>query len=151
MLIIGNDRQFERFCAAADIPEVARDARFASNEGRLANADALAPLIEAALRKRNVAEWIALFEDCEVACGPINDIAQVFADPQVQAREMMQTLDHPRAGTMKAIANPLRLSASPVQYRSAPPTLGQDTEAVLREVLGLTADEFARLTDAGVV
>ena len=151
MLIVGNDKQFVRFCEAAGIPGIASDARFTNNALRLRNADELAPIIEAALRKRNVNEWIGLLEKHEVACGPINDLAQVFKNPQVVAREMVVTLDHPSAGKMRTIANPIHLSDSPVRYQGPPPTLGQHTKSVLQELLGIGQEDIARLWASGII
>ena len=151
MLIVGNDRQFERFCKAAGIPGVATDPRFVSNALRLRHADDLAPLIEVALRKRNVGEWIALLEEHGVACGPINDLAQVFDDPQVRAREMVVTLDHPLAGKLKTIANPIHFSDSKIRYGNAPPTLGQHTASILHDLLGIDHEEIGRLAESGVI
>jgi crotonobetainyl-CoA:carnitine CoA-transferase CaiB-like acyl-CoA transferase len=151
MLIVGNDQQFERFCKASGMVSVAADPRFTTNELRIKNASALAPLIGATLEKRPAKEWIALFEGNGVACGPINNLEQVFEDPQVQAREMLVTMEHPVAGAMRSIGNPIRFSESPVRYESAPPTLGQHTEAVLKELLGMSAEDLAGLSASGVI
>jgi crotonobetainyl-CoA:carnitine CoA-transferase CaiB-like acyl-CoA transferase len=145
MLIVGNDEQFRRFCAAAGLDQALVDMRFATNSLRVRNADALAASIAPVLARRSVQEWVAKFEAAGIPCSPINDIAQVFADPQVVAREMVRPLEHPGAGPVPTIANPIRLSRTPLGHSRPPPTLGQHTGEVLAEVLGLTADEISRL------
>ena len=105
----------------------------------------------AALKRRSAAEWIALFEPLAVPCGPINTIDQVFADPQVQARQMRRVLDHPTAGPLAVVANPVRMASHDTTAAKAPPLLGEDTGAVLRDVLGLGADEIAKLREAAII
>jgi crotonobetainyl-CoA:carnitine CoA-transferase CaiB-like acyl-CoA transferase len=151
VLAIGNDAQFERFCAEAGRPELARDARFASNAERVRHRKTLIPLLRQITVTRSTAEWIAALEAAAVPCGPINDLAGMFADPQVRWRELQTAVDHPTLGTVPQIASPLRLSGSPVSYRRAPPLLGEHTEAVLREVLGLDAGGIAALRARGVL
>ena len=151
MVIIGNDQQFKRFCEAAGLDGLDEDARFRTNEDRVRNADVLALKISAALAKRRVADWLLLFEKAHVASGPINDIAQVFKDPQVIARDMLVELDHPLAGKMPSIANPIKFSESAIRYERAPPTLGQHTREVIEEVLGLTEAEFGALKASGAL
>src|SRR5574337_181607 len=153
LLAIGNDGQFARFCAAAGHDAWARDERFATNTARVQHRAALLALMAPLMRGRSTAEWIALLEDKAVPCGPINTIAQAFDDPQVRARGMR--VDLPRdagdgIGSVATVANPMRLSATPVSYRSAPPTLGQHTDEVLRE-LGLSAAAIAALRESRAV
>ncbi|MFO1340520.1 MAG: CaiB/BaiF CoA-transferase family protein [Burkholderiaceae bacterium] len=136
ILAIGNDGQFARFCAIAGQPQWAADERFATNPARVANRAVLIPLLRQATVMKTTAEWIAALEAEAVPCGPINRLDQVFADPQVQAREMRVTLAHPSLGEVPLVANPIRLSATPVQYRQAPPTLGEHTADVLADWLG---------------
>ena len=136
ILAIGNDGQFARFCAAAGHPEWSADARFATNPARVANRAVLIPLLRQATVMKTTSEWIALLESQAVPCGPINRLAEVFADPQVLARGLKIDLPHPAFGTVPGVANPIRLSASPVQYRQAPPTLGEHTAEVLSDWLG---------------
>jgi crotonobetainyl-CoA:carnitine CoA-transferase CaiB-like acyl-CoA transferase len=150
ILAIGNDAQFARFCAIAGHAEWSADARFASNAARVRHRDELLPLIRAATAARTTAEWIALLEPAAVPCGPINDLAGVFADPQVIHRGLRVDLPHAAGGTAPQVANPIRLSATPVDYRHAPPLLGQDTDETLRR-LGRDAAEIARLRAAGIV
>lgn len=136
ILAIGNDGQFARFCAAAGHADWATDERFATNPARVAHRAVLIPLLRQATVMKTTAEWIALLESQAVPCGPINRLPEVFADPQVIARGLQVTLDHPRFGSVPLVANPIRMSASPVAYTQAPPSLGEHTEQVLRDWLG---------------
>ena len=136
ILAIGNDGQFARFCSIAGHPEWAADERFASNPARVANRSVLIPLLRQATVMRTTAQWIAALEAEAVPCGPINRLDQVFADPQVLARQMNISLPHPAFGEVPLVANPIRLSGSPVQYRIAPPSLGEHTAQVLADWLG---------------
>ncbi|HSI58158.1 MAG TPA: CaiB/BaiF CoA-transferase family protein [Ideonella sp.] len=136
ILAIGNDGQFAKFCAVAARPELAADTRFATNPARVANRAVLIPLLRQATVMKTTAEWIAALESAGVPCGPINRLPEVFADPQVVARGLRLELPHPAFGSVPLVANPIRLSATPVQYRQAPPTLGEHTAEVLRDWLG---------------
>jgi len=151
MLAIGNDGQFARFCAAIGQQEWAQDARFATNTARVQHRAALLALMEPVLRTRTTAAWIALFEDKAVPCGPINTVAQAFDDPQVQARGVR--IELPRDDGLPAVAgvaNPMRLSATPVVYHRAPPALGQHTHEVLQQ-LGLDEARIAALRSTGAI
>ena len=150
ILAIGNDGQFARFCTIAGHPEWAGDTRFADNAARVKHCRELIPLLRQATVMRSTAEWIAALESAAVPCGPLNDLAAVFADPQVQARALKVEMPHPLGGIAPQVANPIRLSATPVDYLRAPPTLGQDTEAVLRE-LGRSDADIADLRQKGVI
>ena len=145
MLIVGNDAQFRRFCEAADLGETWRDPRFADNAARLQHASALESVIAPALARGTVRDWIGKFEAAGIACSPINNLAQVFDDPQVKARAMVRPLTHPSAGPVPTVASPIHLSRTPVGYDRAPPGLGVHTVEVLREVLGLSAEDAARV------
>ncbi len=147
LLAIGNDGQFARFCAAVDRQDWALDERFATNTVRVQNRAALLALMEPLMRERGTQEWITLLEDKAVPCGPINTVAQAFDDPQVRARGLR--VDLPRAAgdggpAVATVANPMRLSGTPVSYRQAPPALGQHTEEVLGE-LGLDSAAITAL------
>tara|TARA_Y100000748_G_scaffold14108_1_gene11216 strand:- start:746 stop:1924 length:1179 start_codon:yes stop_codon:yes gene_type:complete len=135
ILTVGNDGQFRKFCEVAGHPEWAADARFATNSARVANRAELVPLIRQVTVFRTTAEWIAALEQAGVPCGPINDLAQVFADPQVQARGTRIRMAHPLAGEVDLVANPIRLSRTPVDYRRPPPLLGEHNSEVLSDWL----------------
>jgi crotonobetainyl-CoA:carnitine CoA-transferase CaiB-like acyl-CoA transferase len=150
IVAVGNDRQFERFCAVAGLDDLPRDPRFARNAERVRHRATLVPLLAATMRTRPRDDWLAAMEAEGVPAAPINDLAQVFADPQVVARGMTVEMPHPLSGTARLVASPIRLSATPVQYRRSPPLLGADTDAVLGEA-GFAPDEIARLRAAGAV
>lgn len=151
ILTIGNDGQFAKFAQLAGHPEWAEDPRFATNAARVKHRDVLIPLIRQATVMRTTAEWIELLEQAGVPCGPINDLKQVFDDPQVQARGLRIEMPHPTAGRVPLVANPIRLSKTPVQYRLAPPLLGQHTHSVLKEMLGLDEAEIEKLSRLKVI
>ncbi|MFN4063487.1 MAG: CaiB/BaiF CoA transferase family protein [Parazoarcus communis] len=151
ILAIGNDGQFARFCAEAGQPELAADVRFATNRARVENRAVLIPLLKKLTVDRSTADWIAALEAQAVPCGPINTLADVFADPQVQARGLKVTMPHPVAGEVPLVASPMRLSATPVDYRLPPPMLGEHTDEVLAGTLGLDAHDIALLRKRGVV
>jgi crotonobetainyl-CoA:carnitine CoA-transferase CaiB-like acyl-CoA transferase len=150
VLAVGNDRQFAKFCAIAGCPELAADERFATNNSRVRNRDILVPMLEEVLLARSTADWVAPLEASGVPAGPINDIAQAFDHPQVKHRKMKVDLPHPQAGTVPSVANPIKFSATPITYRSAPPTLGQHTRDILSSLGGLSEDEIAALKDKGI-
>jgi len=133
ILAIGNDGQFARFCAAAGGPPLDSDPRFATNGARVRHRAELIPRVAQMTRQRTTADWVALLEQVDVPCGPVNRIDEVFADEQVRARNMSLVLDYPSLGGLPVVANPIRFSRTPVQYRRPPPQLGAHTEAVLRD------------------
>ncbi|MCW8127349.1 CaiB/BaiF CoA transferase family protein [Microbulbifer halophilus] len=151
MLAIGNDAQFKRFCHIADLDELAEQPAYATNSARVLAREQLVPLIEAATAKRDSAWWLEKLSDAHVPCGPINNLDQVFADPQVQARGMVVEQPHPRAGSVKTVRNPALFSESPLEYEQGPPVLGEHTEAVLRELLGKSDEEIRQLKEAGAL
>jgi len=151
ILTVGNDGQFRKFCEVAGLPALAVDPRFSTNQARVAHRAELIPLIRQATVFKTTAEWLAALEQAGVPCGPINDLQQVFADPQVQARGLRVELPHPLAGSVPQVASPIRLSATPVQYRNAPPLLGEHTEQVLQQWLGLSLEQIDQLRQAGVL
>jgi len=150
ILAVGNDAQFARFCTVAGCPELASDPRFARNAGRVRHRATLVPLLAAILKRRPRAGWIESLEANKVPCGPINDLADVFADPQVRSRDMTVELPHRLSGTVRLVASPMKLSRTPVQYHRAPPLLGADTDAVLAE-LGLSATAIDALRQGKVI
>jgi len=151
ILTVGNDGQFRKFCEVAGLPALAVDPRFSTNQARVAHRAELIPLLRQATVFKTTAEWLAALEQAGVPCGPINDLQQVFADPQVQARGLRVELPHPLGGTVPQVASPIRLSATPVQYRNAPPLLGEHTEQVLQQWLGLSLEQIDELRRAGVL
>ncbi len=151
ILTIGNDGQFRKFAEVAGHAEWATDPRFASNKARVAHRKELVPMIRQVTVFRTTAEWVAVLEQAGVPCGPINDLAQVFADPQVQARGLRVDMPHPLAGSVPQVASPIRLSETPVEYRKAPPLLGEHSEALLQNMLGLSFDKILSLRQSGVI
>lgn len=151
ILAIGNDSQFAKFCAVAGHAEWATDARFAGNAARVQHREVLIPLIRQTTVMKTTTAWIAVLEGEGVPCGPINNLAQVFDDPQVRARGLKIDMPHPLAGSVPQVASPLRLSETPVDYRRPPPLLGEHTEEVLRDLLGLDAARIAALSTAKVI
>ncbi len=153
ILAAGNDGQYRRFCTFAGLDELADDPRFATNKLRVAHREELVPRIEAATRRHPTVHWVEGLAGVGVPCGPVNDLEQVFSDPQFLHRGMKISMDHPLAGSgqVDLIGNPVKLSQTPVSYRRAPPTLGQHTDEVLREVLDMDESRLARLKDDEVI
>lgn len=153
ILAVGNDAQFVRLTDAAGAPGLGRDPRFATNAARVRNRDVLIPLVNGLTGGRTVADWLETLDAIGVPAGPVNDLASVFASPQVAARGMAVRLPHKTsaAGFVDLIANPLKLSDTPVTYAKSPPTLGEDTGDVLRRLLGFSDLELAQLSNAGVI
>ncbi len=151
ILAVGNDAQFRRFCELSGKPELAEDERFKQNSSRVKHREELVPQVAEIMLTRTTDAWLKELNQRGIPCGPINNLDQVFADPQVQHRGMRQTLNHPSAGTVSSVGNPIKLSSTPVEYDRAPPVLGQDTEEVLTALLGIEAEEISRLRDDGIV
>lgn len=151
ILAVGNDGQFAKFCGVAGRPDLATDDRYATNPARVANRKELVAVLEELIRNRDSQDWLSALEAVGVPCGPINDLAAVFADPQVQARNIRQDLPHPTQGTVPTVASPIRYSGTPLVHDTAPPTLGQHTDAVLTQALGLDEAAIAALRDKGVI
>jgi crotonobetainyl-CoA:carnitine CoA-transferase CaiB-like acyl-CoA transferase len=151
MLAAGNDGQFAKLCEALGQPELARDTRFATNASRVAHRAPIISILQDVLRTQPVDHWTEKLALAGVPCGPINDIARVFEDPQVHHRGMRIEMQHPVAGVLPLVASPLRLSLTGVEYRLPPPLLGQHTEEVLRGWLGMNEEEIAGLRRAQVV
>jgi len=151
MLAAGNDSQFAKLCAAAGHAELSRDARFATNDARVRNRDLIVSRLASLLREKPVAYWTDTLAAAGVPCGPINDIAAVFSDPQVRYRNMRVELEHAELGTLALVGSPLRLSETSVEYGLAPPLLGQHTNEVLTSVLALEETEIERLRRSAVI
>lgn len=153
ILAVGNDSQFAKFCDFAGRPDLAEDPRFATNELRVRNRKALYDLLPEITRAKTQAEWVDGLAKLGVPCSPVNTVDQVFADPQVRSRGMQISLPHPLAGkgSVDLIGNPIKFSETPVDYRRPPPTLGQHTDEVLRELLDLPDTELADLRERGVI
>jgi crotonobetainyl-CoA:carnitine CoA-transferase CaiB-like acyl-CoA transferase len=147
----GNDNQWQRLCTVMARDDLARDARFEKVSGRITHRAELIPELERVMLTRSSEDWLAALEAGGIPGGPINDYAEVFADPQVRHRQLHVELPRPGGGVLAGIASPLRLSATPVTYRTAPPTLGQDTAEVLSTLLGKTPEQIAQLAAAGTV
>lgn len=134
IVAVGNDSQFRSYCQAIGKPELGTDPKFATNSQRIINRDELIPMLEKIMATGERDAWIAKFESAGVPCGPIQTIDQVFSHPQVIHRGIWQNIPHPLGGTTPTTASPMRFSATPVEYRRAPPTLGQHTEEILQEL-----------------
>ena len=153
IVAVGNDDQFKRYCEFAGVPELINDERFATNKARVQNREALTQILNEVMRQNPSAYWLEELEKNKITCGPINNIDQVFADAQVVARDMRIEMNHPATGgePVSLIGSPSKMSVTEVSYRHAPPMLGQHTEEVLEELLGLDAAECNRLREQGVI
>ena len=151
VLSIGNDPTFKRFCDAFGLSHLLSDARFATNPARVANRQHVTDTLAPTMRGRTTTEWVERLEVLKIGCGPINTLKEVFADPQVLARGMVIEMAHTSGVPVQVIANPVRLSETPADYRVAPPVLGEHTEEILRDLLGVGAREFNKLRGKGVI
>jgi crotonobetainyl-CoA:carnitine CoA-transferase CaiB-like acyl-CoA transferase len=151
ILAVGNDGQYAKFCEVAGHPEWASDTRFAKNQDRVRNRTALVPMLEAVMKTRRKSEWLAALEAAKVPCGAINNLAEVFADPQVNERAMVTQWPHPLQPELRLVASPLKLGATPVRTDLPPPLLGEHTEEVLRELLQCDSERLAALRAAKAI
>jgi len=151
ILAVGNDGQYAKFCAVAGRPELASDPRYARNQDRVRNRAELVPLLEAIMKTRTKADWLAALEAAKVPCGAINNLAEVFADPQVQQRGMVTEWPHPLKDGLRLVASPMKLSATPVRTDLPPPLLGQHTTQVLRDVLNYPEEKLSELKEGKVI
>jgi crotonobetainyl-CoA:carnitine CoA-transferase CaiB-like acyl-CoA transferase len=151
ILAVGNDTQYAKFCDVAGRPDLATDARFARNQDRVRNRAVLVPMLEEILKTRGKAQWLAALEQAKVPCGPINNLDEVFADPQVSHRGMVTRWHHPLQPDLRLVSSPIRLSATPVRAERPPPMLGQHTAEVLRELLDCTDDRLSELKNSKVI
>ena len=153
IIVIGNDDQFRRFCELAECRELANDSRFLTNEMRVRNREDLAKILDPIVAARPSAFWLKELETQNIGCGPINNLAQVFDDPQVIARKMVHEMRHSANGGVAArlLASPIKMSETPVTYRHPPPLLGEHTLEVMSDMLGLGDSEIEELCDLGVL
>ena len=151
MLAVGNDSQFANCCASLGCPEIAEDPRYSANSARIENRDELIQIIAERLTKETTAYWLDQFASLHIPAGPINNLAQVFSDPVVAERRIVRSLNHSLAGEVPTVANPVRFSNTPVEYKLAAPVLGQHTAEVLKDDLGYSDKEIARLYDSGAI
>jgi len=148
-LAVGNDEQFQRFCAATGLQHLLADDRFSTNPARVRNEAALKELLEPVMRERTRDGWLREFATAGVPCGAVRSVPEALSDPQVAARRMVEAVEHAVLGPMKVLGTPIKLSDTPASIRTAPPTLGQHTDTVLGE-LGLSAAEIGKLRQRGV-
>ncbi len=151
MLTVGNDAQFRRFCEVLERPDLAADDRFAAGSDRIRNRDILIPILEAVFLQRPAKVWLERLVAADIAAGPINDLAAVFADPQVQERGMAVPVDHPSGAPLRLVGNPIHYAEAPIRDYAPPPAIGQHTKDILGGVLGLDAAAIERLARAGVI
>ncbi len=150
ILAVGNDGQFAKFCAVAGQPALALDPLYTRNADRVRHRETLVPLLAALLIQRSKSDWLAALEAAKVPCGAINSLDEVFADPQVHERGMTVAMAHPLTDSLRLVASPIKLSATPVQYTRPPPLLGEHTAEVLAAA-GLSEAQIAGLRASGVV
>lgn len=151
ILAVGNDGQFQRFCQLAAAPELASDSRFVTNQLRVANRQELIPLINKLMLQKTTQQWLAGLEEVGVPCGPINNLAEVFANEQVKHRKLAFELPHPQAGKVSLISNPVRFNGQALNASSPPPLLGQHTLETLIEKLQLSKEQLEVLAKEGVI
>jgi crotonobetainyl-CoA:carnitine CoA-transferase CaiB-like acyl-CoA transferase len=151
ILAVGNDGQYAKFCEVAGRADLATDPRFAKNQDRVRNREVLVPMLEQIMKGRSKVDWLAALEAAKVPCGAINNLAEVFADPQVNQRKMVTTWQHPVQSELHLVSSPMKLSATPVRTDLPPPLLGQHTDEVLRELLDCTADRLSELRNGQVI
>ncbi len=151
ILAVGNDPTFERFCKNFGLDELPKDPRFATNANRVANRDLVTQTLTPVMKSKTTAAWVEALEALKIGCGPINTLKDVFADPHVIARDMVVKMQHASGQEIEVIANPVKLSATPPDYRSPPPVLGEHSDHVLGGLLGMSAAEIAALREKGIV
>jgi crotonobetainyl-CoA:carnitine CoA-transferase CaiB-like acyl-CoA transferase len=151
ILAVGNDSQYAKFCTVANIPELATNPLFAKNRDRVLNRAQLVPILEAVMKTRTKGDWLAALEAAKVPCGAINNLAEVFDDPQVEARHMVTQWQHPVKNHLRLVSSPIKLSVTPVRTDLPPPMLGQHTEEVLRSVLNYSDAQLSDLKRKEVI
>ena len=151
ILSVGNDGQYAKFCEVAGRPDLASEPRFVKNADRVRHRAELVPMLEAVMKTRAKADWLSALEAAKVPCGAINSLDEVFADPQVQARGMVTHWQHPLRADLPLVSSPIKLEKTPVRTDRPPPMLGQHTDEVLGELLGVDAARLATLRDRQVI
>ncbi len=151
IIAVGNDSQFRKYCEVANMPELGSNPLFALNRDRVKNRAQLVPVLEAVMRTRHKADWLAALEAAKVPCGAINNLAEVFADPQIEARGMVTHWQHPHQKDLALVSSPIRLSTTPVRTDLPPPLLGQHTDEVLRSVLNYPDAKLSELKGNKVI
>ena len=142
VVAVGNDKQFEAFCAVIEKLELASDARFMTNQARVKNREALVFILKPVFLEKSVDEWLSLIGD-KFPCGPINNFEQVFAMPHVEEREMLVQMKHPTIGALPLVGSPLKMGGTPISYRLPPPLMGEHTNSILKDLLGYS-EEFTK-------
>lgn len=150
-LALATDSMFEQFCELIDRPDLVEDDRFATNSDRVNNRTEIHRLLEEETRQKTTEQWLELLDDAGIPAGPINNLAEVFSNPQVLARNMVESLEHPEAGEIQVTGIPLKMSETSGDVEQAPPTLGQDTARILSERLGYSSDRIEELRARGVI
>ncbi|UCH38370.1 MAG: CoA transferase [Candidatus Bathyarchaeota archaeon] len=150
VIAVGNDALWQRFCQGVNLPELVTDSRFATNPDRVKNRAELTQLLNAHFQKKTVEEWLSLIENAGVPCGPVLRLSEVFNDPQVLHRKMVEELEHPSAGHIRVVGTPLKLSTTPASIRTSPPILGEHTVDILQS-LGYTPREIAEFIKLDVI
>ena len=152
ILAVGNDGQFQRFCKVAEREDLCQNERYATNKNRLSNREELVPILREIVKAKPMDFWLKELEANSVSCGPIYKLDQVFANEHVQARNMQIELDQPKTGAKVPLINsPIKMSGTPVNHRFAPPTLGEHSDDVCRDLLNLSDAEIQKLRDDGIV
>lgn len=151
VIAVGNDQQWRRFCGAAGLTELADDGRFATNRDRIANYSTLRPILADRLGTRTRTEWVATLKQVGVPCGAVRDVAEVLQDAQLQARDMIQRIEHAIAGAIHVTGVPVKLSETAGGVRTAPPALGEHTRLILQNDVGLTERDVEQLRAAGAI
>jgi crotonobetainyl-CoA:carnitine CoA-transferase CaiB-like acyl-CoA transferase len=147
IIAVGNDAQFRKYCGVANRPDLGTNPQFALNSDRVKNRAQLVPMLEAVMRTRRKADWLAALEAAKVPCGAINNLAEVFADPHIASRNMVTHWQHPHQSDLRLVSSPIKLSATPVRTDRPPPLLGQHTDEVLRTVLNYPDAKLSELKD----
>ena len=151
ILAIGNDSQFLKFCGVAEIPEIGANPLFVKNSDRVRNRAQLVPMLEAVMKARSKPDWLAALEAAKVPCGAINNLSEVFVDPQIEARGMITHWQHPVKDDLRLVSSPIKLSATPVRTDLPPPLLGQHTDEVLRALLNYSEQKLSDLKNSQVI